>query len=479
MPPDDDEILIADSATPDWQDSVQKLYDRKSKERRPEGREGDPQRFRQVAAALTKPRSSRAGKAFTVGTTVGTTESGYASLALPKLTGAYPHWRQIVGESFLEHQIVRRDLTTQQVDLFLGRVTWEIFQQFGIEAAYVFMLLLTRSAQAQDPWSEIVELSSEDLLELSIWDWDAEPSFGRRLRLVGNWVELVCNLSLMVSQVDPKTERFTALRIPFWVLEEMEYAGRISATGKAYQPEEARDLTIRVGLGLWHEQFVDALPSYKQDAFLCFCFQAKNILHLPPNRKPIAAKLGILLLLLLRLSPEREYAVGSLLEQVESKAVVIEIQRRTDRRDHYFSCWNDNLHALLDLGWTITFDDATYPIALQPSWKPIAELDGGEDWAVTWLNAKIRIQPPELPPAQLKSRANATLADRITGQHIGSALEMRGLSQAKLAEQLGLDRSMVTYWIKGARAIQPKHRAMICELLGDELQTLVAKPSAG
>jgi hypothetical protein len=32
---------------------------------------------------------------------------------------------------------------------------------------------------------------------------------------------------------------------------------------------------------------------------------------------------------------------------------------------------------------------------------------------------------------------------------------------------------MVTYWIKGARLIQPKHRQQICDILGEELEQVL------
>lgn len=456
----------------DWQTSVQKIYDRKSKERKPV-REGDPQQFRQVAADLLAHPAILDDSAVPE-TRIAVPSRSYKPVVLPSSTTDSP-WRQIVGQSFLEHQIKRGDRSTQRIDLLLSRATWEILQQFGLEAAYVFLLLLTRSAQAQDSWSEIVELTSAELLNLHLWEWESEPTYGQKLRLVGNLVELVCGLSLTVSQIDPTSNRYRALRIPFWVMEEMEYAGPMSQGVSGMQPEEPQELTIRVGLGLWHEQFVDLPILDQREQLTQFCFQAHNVLQINPVRKPIAAKLAILTLLLQRLQPGRDLSVGGILEHLASKAAVIEMQRRRDRRDHMFSRWNTNLRVLQKLGWAINFVPESYPTVLQPTWsqsEPVADVSQ-QDWAQAWLKAQLRIQPPELPPQPQRPEAEQSILDRFTGQNLAVALELKGLSQSKLAEHLQLDRSMVTYWIKGARHIQPKHRAQIYELLAPELQQVV------
>ncbi|MBE9029753.1 helix-turn-helix transcriptional regulator [filamentous cyanobacterium LEGE 11480] len=473
------------AANSDWQTSVQKIYDRKHQERQP-FKEGDPKQYRQAAAEI-KARQLKEGTPQDLILNDGLIDDStpivsgdYTPLSLPSPRGSYPYWRQITGTTFLEHEIVKGDANSQRVDFVFAKVAWQILQQFGIEAAYVFLLLTTRLVKASDPWEEIVELSTTDLLRLNIWERDRDISLGKRLRLAGNWFELVCNLSLLVSQIDGEKSRFTALRIPFWVLEEMEYGGSITHAIGGFQPEEAQDLTVRVGLGLWTEQFVAATDSEKQAGLAQFGHQAESILQINPTRKPLTAKLAILLLLLDRLDTHESpfYAVGAILEQVESKAALIEIHRRKDRRNTEFSRWNTTLHSLQKLGWRIEFDPETYPIYFQPAWyqpdgSPPQMDSEAAQWVDEWLQAQIRITPPQLV-AQAPALVDLPLTERFTGKNLAQALEISGLSRSKLAEHLHLDRSMVTYWIKGARLIQPRHREQICELLGDELAQVIA-----
>jgi hypothetical protein len=503
----------APDAAPDWQTSVDQIYDRKTKERRPL-REGDPQNFRQTAAEITSRqqdlRSARdlsnphakflvddatelvldrftdeliddrtadllAREALPL-----TTEQ-YESLHLPMHGAGYAHWRQIVGETFLEHQMTLHDRASQQVDMVLGRALWQILQQFGIEAAYVFLLLAAKATRSRNPWEELVELHTAELLHLNIWDKAADAHVGRRLKAVGNWVELVCNLSLLLTKVNPETQKFKALRIPFWVMEEMEYSGRVSRSAivlGGYQPEESQDLTVRVGFGLWSEQFVDVPDEQKREALGRFGYQANSVLQINPIRKSLAASLAILLLLLNQSDPDRFYSVGALLEQVESKATLIEMQRRKDRRNYFWSRWNTALHTLQKLGWQIEFDPQTYPEMLQPAWQqsdaPSPLGTDADRWVRSWLQAKIRIQPPQLPIAPI-DQPDLPLSERFTGRTLAQALALKGMSRSKLAEHLSLDRSMVTYWIKGSRLIQPRHREQICGLLGEELALALAQ----
>jgi hypothetical protein len=469
-------------AAADWQTSVQRIYDRKIAERQTIG-EGDPARYRAVAAELGSRQGLSASEQAALladdtlidDTTTLPPPSGYAPLCLPSPRSHNADWREIAGTTFVEHTIVKGDATTQRLDRVFAQVTWEVLDQFGLEAAYVLLLLTTRLMQAKDPWNEIVELNTQDLLTLNIWEREVEMSQGQRLRLAGNWFELVCNLSLLINQLDAGRSRFRALRIPLWVIEEMEYGGRVTTALGGPQPEAAQDLTIRAGLGLWTEQFVATRDREKKESLLQFGHQASTVLQIDPHRRAMTAKLAILLLLLDRLSLDgpQPHAIGAILEQIESKAILMEIRRRKDRLHSIISRWNSGLQILQRLGWTIGFDPTLYPPHFQPGWhNPEAtgahlQTDSRE-WIDQWLQCQVRVTPPFYVRVEPDPR-DLPLNERFTGRNLSQALALKGMAQSKLADQLQLDRSMVTYWIKGARLIQPKHREQICAMLGAEL----------
>jgi hypothetical protein len=483
----------------DWQSSLQKLYSRKSAERQTAPKEGDPRRFRAAAAALA-PGQEQSIHDELIGLPWAPAEAGtrltYEPLALPKAPIGYPHWRQIVGESFLQHQIIRNVPQSQSLQQVLSRAAFEVLQQFGTEAAYVFLLFAAHASDARHPWDEMIELRGTELIQLYIWNPAEELSPGRRLKRLGNMVELMGNLNILISQIDPFQKRFAATKIPLWVLEELEYSGPLTLTDEftddsssfypdslyandAYQPEEATELIIRVGLGLWVEQFAAVPEAAKHAELQAYGLLAKNTLQINPHKKPMAAKLAIFMGMMQALHPGQRYEVGQLLGQLESKSTILEMQRRKDRRNYIFSRWNTALRALKKLGWTIQFDEQTYPLILQPAWNqeetpPPITAEDSDLWLNCWLKAVIAITPPVLAlPVERVEPPGEPMPDRLTGRMLERALELKGLSRAKLAEQLNLDRSMVTYWIKGARLIQPKHREQICELLSAELEQVL------
>jgi hypothetical protein len=451
---------LPSDAQVDWQTSLQNLYSRKSAER--PFQEGDPRRFRTVAAELAQAQA--------------------AKNLLP--TTHCADWRHVVGDVFLEHSVVQGDESTQRVAVVLARIAWAILQQYGMETAYVFLLLAMRSTISSDPWEEMVEIRGRELLELNIWDPDQELSWSKRLKRLGQLVEMVCNLSLLLNKIDPASHTFKALKVPLWVLEELEYEGLITATVDSnpsallnYQPEEPQNLTIRVGMAYWSAYFPDVSDYQRRSSLRLYGLMVQGTLQLNPYKKPLAAKLSMFLTLMSQLKTGDLYMVGQLLEQIESKSVLMEMDRRKDKRNYLFSRWNTALRTLTKLGWIVQFDPKTYPVMLQPAWyqdNPVLlDLDNAdESWLEQWLQAKLTILSPVLQELQAE---DLPLKDRFTGRVLAEALEIRGLSRSKLAEYLSLDRSMVTYWIKGARLIQPKHREQICELLGPELEQVLQK----
>jgi hypothetical protein len=493
LPPVETALPPVETALPpdraaDWQTSVQQIYDRKTAERRTIG-EGDPARYREVAATLSLGQAAAdllvdLADDGLIDDSTAIAPADWRPLSLPSPRGSNADWREIAGTTFLEHTIVKGDASTQRLDCVFAKVTWEVLNQFGLEAAYVLLLLTTRLMQSKDPWNEIVELNTQDLLQLNIWERDLEIPQGRRLRMAGNWFELVCNLSLLINQVNPGRSRFRALRIPLWVIEEMEYGGPLTAAVGGPQPEVAQDLTIRAGLGLWTEQFVATRDREKKASLLQFGYQAATVLQIDPQRRAMTAKLAILVMLLDRLHPDdpQSFAIGALLEVLESQAIRMEMRRRKDRLQAAYSRWNTSLHTLQRLGWTIGFDEAIYPAHFQPAWhNPAAtgahlqtEID---QWLDQWLRCQVRITPPPYVRVEPDPR-DLPLVERFSGRNLSQALALKGMAQSKLADYLQLDRSMVTYWIKGARLIQPRHREQICGILSAELTQVLAEEDA-
>jgi Helix-turn-helix len=167
--------------------------------------------------------------------------------------------------------------------------------------------------------------------------------------------------------------------------------------------------------------------------------------------------------------------VRTLLERLEPKQLLEEIQTDRVRRVKLIDQWDSALLTLKELGWEVVFDQTTYPESIRPTWARVDEADSNyrpRNWLAIWLKGIIVIKPSvkiqerlggSVPPT-LKS-SSGQRSSLLTGEMIQAALDTKGMTKAQLADTLQVDRSLVTRWLKGQRTIQPKHCAQIITLL--------------
>lgn len=406
--------------------------------------------------------------------------------------GEYPYWKKLVGDGFIQHNIVRQSSTNQQFELVPGKAAWEIIQQFGPEAAYVLLIFSSYATDSDEPWEQQIRLKGTDLVRLFGWDKRTDINLGQKLKKIGHLVELVCSLSVFISNINVGANRYNVARGAMWLLEELEYAGQLALTVDADQPGsihyEAGDpdeLYIKVRPGSWTEKFLNAKDLNGGKEALCqYGYLAKSTLQINPYRQRLASKLAIFLTIMSRIRRDGRYEVGTLLERLEPKELIETVQNNKQRRNTLITQWDNALLTLHELGWQIEFDAATYPECIRPEWSLTGEPENlrtrPRNWLSVWLKAIVTIRPTVLIQEKLgavrsvakqKSEPLA-LADHslerskvITGADLLTALDAKGWSKAQLAKNLGVDRSLITRWVKGERVIQPKHQNQIQALL--------------
>lgn len=407
--------------------------------------------------------------------------------------GEYPYWRKLVGEGFIQHNIVRQTPSNQQIELVPGKVAWEIIQQFGPEAAYVLLIFSAYATDSEQPWEQQIRLRGTDLIRLFGWDKRTDITLGQKLKKVGHLTQLVCSLSVLISNINVGANRYNVARGPMWLLEELEYAGQLALTVDANQPGSLNydagdpdELYIKVRPGSWTEKFLNARDLNSGKEALCqYGYLAKSTLQINPYRQRLASKLAIFLTIMSRIRREGRYEVGTLLERLEPKELLEAIESSKQRRNMLITQWDNALLTLHELGWQIEFDDATYPEAIRPEWSLTSESPQiktrPRNWLKLWLKAIIVIKPTVLiqeklgavrsPNSKQKSDSLSLSVDDlertkvITGEMLLKAINAKGWSKAQLAKSLGVDRSLITRWINGERTIQPKHQHQIQSLL--------------
>ena len=399
--------------------------------------------------------------------------------------GEYPYWKKLVGEGFIQHQIVRQTPSNQQIELVPGKAAWEIIQQFGPEAAYVFLIFSSYATDSEEPWAEQIRLKGTDLIRLFGWDKRTDITIAQKLKKIGHLVELVCSLSVLVSNINIGAKRYNVERGAMWNLEGLGYAGQLALTmdlkkldSPTYEAGEPDELYIKVRPGVWTEKFLNAGDIHAKEALFQYGYLAKSTLQINPYRQRLASKLAIFLTIMSRIREDGRYEVRTLLERLEPKELLEGVQDDRLRRVKLINQWDSALLTLKELGWEIDFDQATYPESIRPDWSVSDDFDSGyrpRNWLATWLKAIVIIKPSVKIQEKLGGQAPVALkparvpiqTSLLTGDAIQAALDVKGMTKAQLADTLKVDRSLVTRWLKGQRTIQPKHQAQIKALLGE------------
>lgn len=444
--------------------------------------------------------------------------------------GEYPAWRKRVGDGFIEHQIVRQNPESSRIELVPGKAAWEIIQQFGPEAAYIFLIFSSYATDSEKPWEGRIRLRGTDLIKLCGWDTRTDLTLGKKLRKIGGLIQLVCSLSVSISNIDVGNRRYNIATSAMWLLEELEYAGQLALTVDNNQPdiaqyeaEEPDELLIGIIPGRWTEKFLTQSGQQEKTALREYGYLAKSTLQINPYRKRLAAKLAIFLTVMSRIQHDGCYEVQDLLTRLEPQELLVEIAADKRKRNSLIEQWDNALLTLSQLGWQVEFDPVTYPEDLRPGWSlptglPVTKVRP-KLWLDRWLKGMVTIKPTGLIQQKLgevkgeisvpsasagvnpiadpiaavnivadvnditddhtsvavNAAANvSSISQVIPGRILEQALVAKGLSRAKLAEQLQLDRSLITRWINGSRPIQPKHREQIWQILGPELQQVLA-----
>jgi hypothetical protein len=256
-----------------------------------------------------------------------------------------------------------------------------------------------------------------------------------------------------------------------------------------YEAGDPDELYIKVRPGSWTEKFLNARDLNGGKEALCqYGYLAKSTLQINPYRQRLASKLAIFLTIMSRIRRDGRYEVGTLLERLEPKELLEAIQTSKQRRNALITQWDNALLTLHELGWQIEFDDSTYPDTIRPEWSLTSESTRlrtrPRNWLKLWLKAIVVIKPTVLIQEKLGAVRSPNVKQNpeplslpaehlertkaITGETLLAAINAKGWSKAQLAKNLGVDRSLITRWVNGERAIQPKHQQQIQALLNLE-----------
>jgi hypothetical protein len=415
-------------------------------------------------------------------------------------------WKKVGGDCFLEFIMSGNSVDVYAIENAFAQIAWEILQRLGAETTYLFLTLVSLASEATTPWKGGFQVKAAELIRRINWDNDTNLDREKRLKRIQSLVQWIVDLSISIIHHDSGKKGYVISNSKLFILEEFQFLGsvkKIHLEENIYldsQPDKLteapnfpEDLIFRIRPGYWIRPFINKTGATDTEALRRYIYLAKSTLTINYSTHPLAAKLSIFMTLMNQIQTNGRYQIASVLMVLESKNLINSIQKDSELCDRLLEAWDSALLTLARLGWEIKFDPKTYPRSLQPSWSqtegsPTYVQVRPKNWLSLWLNAQLTITPTTL--IQHRLEISKTLFDTrqegestsINNQHQGSipktipgyALEMalaaKGLAKAELAKQMQIDRSLVTHWIKGSRAIQPNHCQQLWQLLGKELQ---------
>ncbi len=478
-----------------WEEALQKLYRRKSDERKGETsqlQEGDPRQFRAAAAELTAKTQSE---------TSSETHLVEARAEKPRLI--INCWDELLPKPFVEQEIIPTAPETLKAEAILGKVLWDILQQFGSDEAYSFLAMIAQAGESLTPWQSTFQIKSSDLIDHLGWQRNSDKPLEQFAHLL-QIIDRICNLTIQLFQTkmeDKGIHQHTAHQdsSPFWCLIGTNYTSRLGRTssshnsGGSYRSAYPKEIEFQIVPGQWLTTFLQHNPD-QLNTLIEFSRIAKGILQINPTRKKLASRLSIFITAIEPLHQSATYRVRDLLSQIEADRPLTSHYKTDETQTRLLVRWNNALRRLKLLDWVIEFDDETYPNAL----RPLGSLDDDDDetvtmsgrfdnWFNTWLDgrlilrstpAEIRIEDVRMGTRPIGSRVSRTRRTRpstpqttapITGITLDVALTLKGWSKAQLSAQLHMDRSMITHWIKGSRPISIDQRKRLWKILSREL----------
>lgn len=405
----------------------------------------------------------------------------------------------------IEHQLHPHQPEADRLDTILSRSTFAIAQAVSLDAAYLVLLFAAYATDADTPWEMPFVVTGSKLMQQLGWNLPTEtasPIFQQSLQQLQQIIAVLQNWFVAIRDIDLVNQRYQMIRVPLWSFGDISLEGVLPQPFSTVHPENtlpplpASSLKLQISPGSWISLFPSPAGVTPLDSLRQYGDLAKSTLQISPTQHPFAARLAILLMATSGFYPTGQYRVQQLLSEL-----IPHLEHRLrafpDRRMSTIADWDQALCILRQLGWEVEFDAQTYPEAIRPAWSlPYNSFSTtaqrSDTWVQEWLQAKITLRPTRLiqqqvmlkgerycsEPGLLESTtdhdalASNTFAF-IPGDILEQALLAKGISQAKFAEQLNLDRSMVNRWIKGSRVIQPKHQVQIWRLLGKELETLM------
>ncbi len=340
----------------------------------------------------------------------------------------------------------------------------QIIDKFGLDTAKLHLILSAQAAQEEEPWKSLFTLRGSRLIKDMGWDKRTDL---KKPELLNRIAQTAYALNCLLVRAEweegrKKNKVYASVETSrMWDIAVKMY-GQKDLSGNISNPEE---VLLKIRPGLWTGSFLNRGGAASKQALYQFSYLSEKVMGIDPYHNELAIRIA------LRQSITARYrnsalAVATYLRENLMGAAGKIAEARSDRRRAYDlkQQWDNSLLTLENAGFTIIFDEESYPENLRPG----NSTKNPRGYLNKLLEAKVAITPPSPSskeramaesaplPIPIKKKLPDSGQPRITGSDIRKAREAAGLKGSTLANYMGKSRAWLHQKESGKRSLKQK-----------------------
>ncbi len=373
-------------------------------------------------------------------------------------------------------------------------------EAMDIRAATIHLIFAALVTSLDKPWEEEFAIDNKQIETYLGLNKRKDLSKAAKLTLIKSLVQQPCKL---LANIDwPRQGKIPSFSVPedrIWHLVGIENHFQQDEHGYKH----LLGMTFRIRAGLWAKYFLNKQGYKKYIAYYQYGTLPKFLLTTVMtiwHQHEGSVRMMLWLLFKTKMGRQQRITIPRLMYVAYGEAKVQEASLHREKRKRLLRRFESDLEVLNHYQIKPIFDPVTYPIKIQPLWARLASIpDDAEEAMEFWINdgcnqtsitdsappgkwnllMKARILYFELPPEwdkqlsrweskkQRKTRRKNPIqtTSHLTGEQISVARKNLGISQRKLAQQIGKSQSWIRDIENSRFAVKPCDRQKLCKIL--------------
>jgi DNA-binding transcriptional regulator YiaG len=374
-------------------------------------------------------------------------------------------------------------------------------EYMDIRAACLHLIFAASATSLEKPWEQEFILDNKQLETYLGLDKRKDLSKASKLTLIKTLVQQPCKLIANIDWFQQgKIQSFSVPQDRIWHLVATENYFQEDSHGHKHLV----GMTFKLRAGIWAKYFLNKEGYKKYVAYYQYGTLPKFLLTTVMSiwhQHEGAIRIMLWLLFKSKMGKQQRITVTKLMYVAYGESKVKEASLEREKRKRIIRRFESDLEVLSHYQIKPIFDPVTYPTKIQPLWARLAEIPEDADESIEfWINdandensltnspppgkwnllMKARILQFELPSEwdqQLSNwenkkqrkttRRNNKVKDlsSLSAQVIVNSRKRLGISQRKLAQQLGKSQSWIRDLEKGRFSPKPQDQSKIIKIL--------------